>query len=81
MTVVLSGIRDCFLRLPPVLASHLRLQQVPGGPRSGPDAGTPRAGGIMGEQRVSPRPRHPVAMVTRLFPPPTVIRQGSPNNV
>ncbi|PKU40974.1 peroxisome biogenesis factor 1 [Limosa lapponica baueri] len=28
VTVVLSGARDCFLRLPPVLASHLRLQQV-----------------------------------------------------
>ncbi|KAM6087757.1 peroxisomal ATPase PEX1 isoform 2-T2 [Chlamydotis macqueenii] len=26
-TVVLSGTRDCFLHLPPVLASHLRLQQ------------------------------------------------------
>ncbi|XP_074999871.1 peroxisomal ATPase PEX1 isoform X4 [Calonectris borealis] len=27
VTVVLSGTRDCFLHLPPVLASHLRLQQ------------------------------------------------------
>ncbi|XP_068790928.1 peroxisomal ATPase PEX1 isoform X5 [Struthio camelus] len=27
VTVVLSGSRDCFLHLPPVLASHLRLQQ------------------------------------------------------
>ncbi|KAM9024812.1 peroxisomal ATPase PEX1 isoform 5-T5 [Ara ararauna] len=28
VTVVLSRTRDCFLHLPPVLASHLRLQQV-----------------------------------------------------
>lgn len=35
VTVVLSGTRDCFLHLPPVLASHLCLQQVPGGLRSG----------------------------------------------
>nr|XP_025954445.1 peroxisome biogenesis factor 1 isoform X3 [Dromaius novaehollandiae] len=27
VTVVLSGTRDCFLHLPPVLAAHLRLQQ------------------------------------------------------
>ncbi|XP_040403081.1 peroxisome biogenesis factor 1 isoform X2 [Cygnus olor] len=27
VTLVLSGTRDCFLRLPPALASHLRLQQ------------------------------------------------------
>ncbi|NXN28364.1 PEX1 factor, partial [Nycticryphes semicollaris] len=27
VTVVLSGTRDCFLRLPPLLASHLHLQQ------------------------------------------------------
>lgn len=53
-TVVLSGTRDCFLHLPAVLASHLRLQQVPG--RGRPvrralwESGAP--------------PPHPVAMAT-----------------
>lgn len=32
VTLALSGTRDCFLRLPPALASHLRLQQVRTGP-------------------------------------------------
>lgn len=32
VTLALSGTRDCFLRLPPALASHLRLQQVRAGP-------------------------------------------------
>lgn len=57
-TVVLSGTRDCFLHLPPALASLLRLQQVPGRRRSGPGGGTPEAGreDYVATEMQSPRP-------------------------
>lgn len=57
-TVVLSGTRDCFLHLPPALASLLRLQQVPGRRRSGPRRrdGSGRQGGLRERTAPSPSP-------------------------